>query len=200
MFTLLLGNVTCNLYCPEATAPFYIYPISNIEGVIKTEKRYDGFNIQLKADIHWLKEDEEVEWYSMRVWKGDGILAKVPAYEHTLLHNKVSNNVIDAMDDGHHYYEENKESRMWQYYFIEFPPGVTLSSKAIFAEAGDDEELDYEIVRLEIEDSAKYNYKITEHWLHFTVARTDTRVAKRGKVTKKTKKSKGASKLDDIMS
>lgn len=102
------------------------------------------------------------------------------------------------MDDARHHFEENKDNRMFRYFLLEFPPGTTLSSKLIFSGAGDDEELDYDIVKIEV-TGGSVNFTITEHWLHFAVARTDARVQKRGKVEKKSKKSKGASKLAGMM-
>lgn len=200
-------RLQANLRIPEATAPFYLYPITEIQAVKKNEDHYDGFCIQVKADIRWIKEDAEVESYTMRVWREDGVLCKVPAFEHSLLYNKaeidgssrLSNSVINSMDDARHYFEQDKESRMFKYYLIEMPPGITLSSKVVFDDAGDDEELDFAIVPIEVKDGKKFDFTIKEFWLHFTVARTDTKVAKRGKVEKKTKKSKGAAKLDDLM-
>lgn len=143
----------------------------------------------------------------MRVWRDDGILIKVPAFEYSLLNNKtefdadtgVDSGVTDAMDDARHYYETDKANRRWQHYLLEFPPGVTLSSKEIFEDAGDDDELDYEIVNVKV-TTAKIGFDIQEHWLHFKVARTDTRITKRGKVMKASNKSKGASKLANLMS
>lgn len=171
----------------------------------KAEDRYDGFSIQVKADVRWIVEDEEVDAYTMRVWKEDGILVKVPSVEYTLLHNKteldahanVTEDVINSMDNARHYYEQEKAVRRWQHYLIEMPPGVTLSAKEIYDDAGDDEELDYELVNVTVTDP-KINFTIQEHWLHFSVARTDTRIAKRGKVAKTSKKSKGANKLASL--
>ena len=145
--------MACNLHCPpEATAPFFVsFPVSNLVGVEKTKERYDGFCIQGEGDIRWFLEDSEIEWYSVCVWRNDCLLARIPAFEYSLLYNKdeidqsthVSNEVTDSMDDARHYYEENKEHHMWQYCLIEFPPGVSLSLKAIFADAGKNDELDY---------------------------------------------------------
>ena len=200
------GRLVCNLDIPEATAPFYVYPIANIPGVIKTEARFEGFCIQIKGDIRWIVEDEEVEPYAGQVWKEDGILFKVPAYEYSLLHckdeidraNGMEQYVIDSMDDAHHYFEENKSNRLWQYYYIEFPAGVTLSLKEIFSDAEEDDELDYEVVK--VESTGSKFPRIVEHWLHFYVARTDVKLHKQGKVTKKTKKSKATGKLAGLMS
>jgi sarcosine oxidase delta subunit len=78
---------------------------------------------------------------------------------------------------------------------LQFPPGHVLSSKTIYDEAGDNEELDYEIVDVTYTHS-KVAGANTEHWMHFKVARTDLRISKRGKVEKKEKKSKMAAKLE----
>lgn len=204
---LSLGRVVCNPHKPEATSLVHVFPIGNLPGVVKTEEQHDGHSLHVKADVRWMLEDEEVECCTMHVWRDDVILVKLPAVEHSLLHSKddfdsndqATETVLNAMDDARHHFEDNRNNRLCSHLLIEFPPGATLSAKLINLEAGDEEELDCEIVKVETTGST-FNFTIVEHWLHFTVARTDTRVMKRGKVEKKSKKSKGASKLANLMS
>ena len=131
------------------------------------------------------------------------MLFRFPAFPYTILHTRdemnargaIPDNVINSMDNARHEFENNKVHREWRYFLLQFPPGHVLSSKAIYDDAGDNEELDYDIV-----DVTYMHKKVaganTEHWMHFKVARTDLRVSKRGKVEKKEKKSKMAAKLE----
>jgi hypothetical protein len=178
-----------------------VFKVVDISGAIKTEERYHGYSIQLPLDICWVINDVAVEAYTAKVWKEDSILLRIPAFPYTLLYNREgvrlsdrSESVVNAMDNARHDYENNKETRQWKYLLLQFPPGQTLSSKLIFADAGDDEELDYGIVDIETRDNVTEPSRV-ERWVHFIVARSDLRVAKRGKVTKADKMSRMTAKL-----
>jgi len=200
-----LAYVQVNPNSPEANGPFLVFSVENMQGV-KAEERFSGYSIQTLADVRYILEDPNVEFYTASVWKEDSILVKVPSWAFTALYNRddinrsgqVEDIVIDAMDDARHEFDSNKANREWRYYLLQFPPGVVLSSKVIYPDAGDDNELDYEIVKVE-STHAKAG-TLVEHWLYFQVARVDVRAAKRGKVEKKDKKSKGANKLANLMS
>ena len=139
------------------------------------------------------------------VWEDDGVLIKMPSFPYYLLHNRdemvahpmISEDLNNATDDCRHAYINDLANRMWTFYLLEFPPGVTLSSSSVFKDAGDNEELDYELVNYEWTESnttggTRANREL---WVHFTVARTDLRAVKQGRVEESKKKSKAASKL-----
>jgi hypothetical protein len=154
-------------------------------------------------DIRWTLDDDTIDHYTGRVWKEDALLFRFPAFPYTLLHNRdemnakdlIPSNTINSMDNARHEFENNKVLREWKYFLLQFPPGHVLSSKAIYDDAGDNEELDYDIVDVTYKHH-KCVGENTEHWVHFQVARPDLRVSKRGKVEKKEKKSKMAAKLE----
>ena len=204
LFVSPLGRIVVNIDCPEANGPFLVFPLGNIQGV-KTEERYAGFSIQFLADKRWILEDDTVEPYTGRVWGEDGVLIKMPAFPYLILknrdilvaHSRVSEEMNNAIDDTRHSFVNDKANRMWAYYLLEFPPGVTLSSSLIFADAGDDEELDYDLVEFEYRP-ANEMHDAKEMWAHFTVARTDMRASKRGKVDEGSKKSRAAAKLASL--
>ena len=83
---------------------------------------------------------------------------------------------------------------MWAYYLLEFPPGVTISSSMIFADAGDEEEIEYDLVEFEYKEGRQMT-DTKELWIHAKVARTDVRASKRGKIASDKKKSRAAAKL-----
>ena len=119
------------------------------------------------------------------------------SHDEMVAHPMISEDINNATDDCRHAYINDLANRMWNFYLLEFPPGVTLSSSSVFKDAGDNEELDYELVNYEWTESnttggTRANREL---WVHFTVARTDLCAAKRGKVEESKKKSKAASKL-----
>jgi hypothetical protein len=107
-------------------------------------------------------------------------------------------NVVDAMDDARHEFVNNKAHRESQHILLQFPPGHVLSSKAIYEDARENEELDYDHCEVEIKHEKLAGVGI-ENWIHYQVARTDLRVSKRGKVEKKEKLSKMAAKIKSKM-
>ena len=66
-----------------------------------------------------------------------------------MAHGAISEEMNSAIDDTRHSFVNDEANCMWKYYLLEFPPGVTLSSSLIFQDAGDDEELDYDLVEFE---------------------------------------------------
>lgn len=196
------GTIEVNVNRPEANREVNVYRLTNIPGVVKTEHRFHGYSIQIPVDIRWSLDEDEVDHYSGRVWKEDALLFRVPAFPYSALHNRdeihrggASEMVTIAMDDARHDFESGKDRRQWKYLLLQFPPGHTLSSKMIFEDAGDDEELDFDLVTVTYTHPKVPNYSNMEHWMHFTVARTDLRTTKRGRVEKPAKQSRMAAKL-----
>ena len=99
------------------------------------------------------------------------------------------------MDNARHQFENHKVLRQWKYLLLQFSLGYVLSSKAVYEDAGDNEDLDYDIMDVTYTHPQAAG-ATTELWMHFKVARTDLQVSKRGKVEKKEKKSKMAAKLE----
>ena len=186
LFAFVVAHVEVNLDKPEASAPFIVYCIDDLPSVLKKEQWHDGFSsIQLKADLHWIIEDKKEEAYLMNVYRPDAILAKVPAFEYTLIHHKdltnakLPDNVVKEMDDARHHFNDSISIWKYWYYLLQFPPGVVLSSKkAIFNGARDDEDIDYEMYKIESKkdpDGQAWTFgDVVVTWLNFTVARTDT--------------------------
>lgn len=179
-----------------------VYQVVDMPAAAKGDSSYyHGYSIQMKVDIRWAMFDTESEPYSCRVWKEDALLLRMPAFPFTPLYNreeiirtgKVAQNVRDAMDNANHRFLDNLKQRKWKYLLLQFPPGHELSSQVIFDEAGDKEELDYEAV--EVEYQTEDGLEKTEDWIHFQVARIDIPPTKKGKVDKKKKTSKFASKV-----
>ena len=134
-----------------------------------------------------------------------GCLLTIKFWPYSPLHNrdeiltKIAPNVTNAMDDAHHLFEENKESRRWKHLLLEFPVGHEMSAKDIFDDAGDDEEFELELVPFVYTHSGVRKAINTIHYAAWKVARKDLRASKRGKVEHRENKSKAASLLAGIM-
>jgi hypothetical protein len=198
----LSAIIEVNINCPEANGKLSVFQLDNIPDVVKAEERFHGYSIQIMVDIQWTLDNDTVDYNTGRVWKEDALLFHFPAFPfhfpafpYSILYNHeemnsngmAPRNIIDSMDDARHEFENNKVHREWKYLLLQFPPGHVLSSKAIYEDAREDEELVYDIV------DVNYTHpKVTgankEHWVHFKVARTDLRISKRGKVEKKESK------------
>lgn len=187
-----------NLNCPERNRGTNILKIQDIPGVIKTEERFHGYCFPVKVDPRFEADEPDIDHYTAQVFQEDGVLLKEPATDYTLLHcrdalqveAKRSKNMLDAMDNYRHEYSNNEEGRKWKYKFAKFPPGTVLSAKAMSEHAGDEESLPFRSVVLST--AHKTLGTITETWYFFKVARIDLQSSKRGRVEKKTKKSKAA--------
>lgn len=201
------ARISVNINCPEANGRFLVFPVTNLQGV-KVEERYEGFSIHCPADSRWIVDNDKEDMYTAQVWGDDAILVRSPAFpflylreqEKLVKNNSVSSEVNDAIDHCRHEFANDIANRMWSHTLLIFPPGVTLSSSLIFDDAGEEEELDFELVEFEVKypgSTSMLDGK--EMWAHFSVARTDVRASKRGKVEdKKKKKSKAALKLEQL--
>jgi hypothetical protein len=86
------------------------------------------------------------------------------------------------MDDARHSYEKNKASRRWNHLLLEFPTGHELSSQVIYDDAGEDEELELEIVPFRYCHSTNTDQFNSMHYAAWNVARSDVRTRARGRL------------------
>jgi hypothetical protein len=187
---------------------FTIFNIKDIKGV-DGKSHFEGFFILYLIDPRWIFENDKVDPYTARVFTSSSVLFKVPAWSYSVLSCRegfaeyCESNVTNAMDDARHEYvakidqkHENTmpEAKKWRYYLLQFPGDVQLATKCINSNAGDDEALELEIIPIEHkrpDDSATNE----ENWGGWTVARTDTKAHKRGKIEVKLNVSAAAAKF-----
>jgi hypothetical protein len=193
------------LTAQKQTVKSWFFSLKEIGGV-KQGTSYYGYYIMILMDVRFILDDQMVDHYKARLFASHQVLLMVPAWHYSPLYNrdeilvdKVDANVTDAMDDARHNYEENKASRKWKHLLLEFPSGHELSSKSIYAEAGDDKELTLELVTFVYSHSSASTSYNTIHYAAWKVARSDVRASKRGKVEQRENKSKAASLLAGLM-
>jgi hypothetical protein len=110
----------------------------------------------------------------------------------------MSATVMDALDDARIIFNREKAAREWKYLVLDFPKDHHLSSKEIYKEAGEDEELQLEIIP-NVYSHPEIVGLGTQHWAAWKVICTDLKVQKRGKIEEKTKKRKGAALLGALI-
>jgi hypothetical protein len=196
--------INVNIDRPEANREVFVFPLKEIDGV-KTGTSCHGCHIMLPMDVRFILDDQTVEHCKARLFANHQVLLTVPSWDHSPLYNRdeivdhVHDDVMNAMDDARHAFEENKATRRWKHLLLEFPGGHELSSKLIYEAAGDDDELELEIVPHCCSHKSAPTSFNTLHCAAWKVARSDVRASKRGKVEHKENKSKAASLLDNMM-
>jgi hypothetical protein len=206
---LLSVVIDVDLKRPEMNREFVVFKLKDIKGV-DGKSHFEGFFIQYMIDSRWIFDNDKVDPYTARVFTSSSVLFKVPAWSFSVLSSRegfgeyCESNVTDAMDDARHDYvakteqkHENTmpEAKKWRYYLLQFPGDVQLATKCINANAGDDEVLELDIIPIEYQrpDDAKATNE--ENWAGWTVARTDTKAHKRGKIDVKKHVSEAAAKF-----
>lgn len=164
--------------------------------------QFTGYYIMYKIDIRHIADDRNVEFYKGRVFTNNSLLLRVPAFPYSIIHNReemsLKNAAADALDDARHSYEQNKAAREWKYLVLDFPTNHMLSSKVIYEDAEEDEELELEIIPIQYSHS-DIKGQGSEHWAAWKVARTDLKIHKRGKIEEKSKQSKAALLLHGLI-
>ena len=175
---------------------FAVFNLKDIQGV-DGKSHFEGFFIQYMMDSRWIFDDLKVDPYTARLYSTNSVLFKVPAWSFSVLTCRddfdadCEANVTNAMDDARHAFFaktgeilENTmpEGKKWRYYLLQFPSEVQLDTKLINPTAGDDEELGLQIISVEHKRPDDPKQTSEENWGGWTVARTDTKAQKRGKV------------------
>jgi hypothetical protein len=203
-FYCLTALINVNINRPEANREALVFPLKEIQGVKKGTSYY-GYFIMVPMDVRFILDDQTIEHYKAWLYANHQVLLTMPSWDYSPLYNrdeivkKVDQNVTDAMDNARHAFEDNKASRRWKHLLLEFPAGHELSSKLIYDEAGDDEELALELVPFRYSHTSAPLSINTIHYAAWKIARSDMSASKRGKVEHKENKSKAASLLAGLM-
>ena len=136
---------------------------------VETGKEVPGCYMLLKIDPQFPDMDKEINWYSGSVTStGAHCLFKMPAWPFALWPNGVNAGalydtimaqlppaVVKSFNPCHSTFDTELEtaeleSRKWKYVMLNFSKckDVTLSSKLVFADAGEKEVLDYDVIEV----------------------------------------------------
>ena len=200
-----------NIDRPDANREAYVFVVEKLEGTTNKNEKFSGYFIVIPVDIRWVLSDKSVECYKARVFTQNQILITMPSWDYDLLHNRdefvglspaADENLVDAMDDARHTFNDNRETRRFKHIMLDFPSDNVLSSKTINKNAGDDEILKLRLFfskkllkRGDIDSGDEYSVK---HYAGWSVARLDITPRKSGKVEPKENKSDIAAQLESL--
>jgi len=192
---------------PERNREVTVYSVRDMEGVQKNVT-YDGYFICLPMDLRWVAENVNEDQYRARLWTTGQVMITYPAYDYSHLNDyrafqkseAVTEPIAHAMDNAAEEFirdtnatKGRNRNRQWKKLILNFPNGHVLSSKALYSEAGDDEELETEFVSVPVNQRDMGIGDIT--YACWKVARTDTKSRKKGRTEAKVHQSKNAAML-----
>ena len=105
---------------------------------------------------------------------------------------------MNSIDHARHEYFSHEDKVKWKHLLLQFPSDHELSSKEIYAEAGEDMELKLESIVVVTPHFFEKKSTNVEHWASWTVVRSDISPQKRGKIDP-VGKSKNATLLERII-
>lgn len=76
-----------NLQDPDDHFFFKIFPCKDITGR-HPKTRYDGFLIIMETDNRWFYDDSTVDWYQLRIFSSNQLLATVPGQDYDFVFNR----------------------------------------------------------------------------------------------------------------
>ena len=151
---------------PEANGPFLVYDVPDFPGAeAGTEHR--GFYILFPIDHRFPEGNIEVNFYTGYVKSDNEVVFKFPAWPYPLypglpntkllyqaLTSVLPEYVTKSMNNIHAFFDNEHEdtalveSRKWEYVTLDFSQvkgmdELALSSRVLFADAGEKESLDY---------------------------------------------------------
>ena len=165
-----------------------IFRISNIPSVVKGKEmdRHHGYYIMIPMDYFYVLDNVNVDYYTACLYSKNQVMLKIPAFPYSLLNQRdeiakvVPDIVTDGLDNARHYFVGEKSSREFKYILLNFPHGHELSASEIYADAGGEEDMEIEILKIKFKHSSSTE-EITQYYAAWKVARLDIRPDKRGK-------------------
>jgi hypothetical protein len=182
-----------------------VFALTGVPGAENPKTLYSGYFLAVPTDLCEYFEDQATEHVKGRIYATNQVLISLPSWDYTFYHNgdefkaKVDSATQDGMDNARHNFFEHKEARRWKHLLLNFPQDHVLSSKLIYDDAGEDEELKPEIIDIVYSHSRlkTAGKQSSVAYGGFKVVRSDLKPTKKGKVeNEREKKSKGASFLD----
>lgn len=218
LFCISAAIIDVNVDCPEANRELLIYATPELVSAEDKTDEYHGYYLVLPfVDPRYVWDDktQEIDFYSASVYSENQIIVKYPAWPYTfqsvpdrdsweqILTKKAEMPLLNAMDVARNDFQNSsdvpKEAREFKTLLLRFPQGHVLSSKAVFADAGEDEVLHGRFLKIKVKHS-QWKSPVEQWHCVWKVARTDIKARKKGKKeSSTTKKSRNQSMMDDII-
>ena len=197
--------IAVNVDCAEKNGECFVFPISDIPSVVKGKEmnKHHGFYILVPQDVFYVLDNPAVEFYSAYLYSRNQVMLKVPSFPYSLLNHRdeietvVPDIFTAGLDNSRHYFVDGKARREFKYILLNFPAHFELSASEIYGEAGVNESLEMETIKIKFAH-ARLRDEVVQYWAAWKVARTDIRPDKRGKPDMPGK-SKAALALEKIL-
>ena len=183
---------------PECNGPVLVYSVPDYIGT-DNQTEYKGFYILLPIDSRFEQMDPNTNFYQAKVVGSKQIVVTMPAWPFALwptnpdgrnlygrIINQVGGPIGRSMNAVHSAWDNTdgdmdaiaQETRKWKYVTLDFssvmPAHGELSSKVLFAEAGEQELLDFDVIDVPAEweqiDNDNVRINREETFLGFRVA------------------------------
>ncbi|CAB9510991.1 unknown protein [Seminavis robusta] len=183
---------------PENNREVLVFSTKDLPRVDKDDATLPGYYLLLPMQSEWVKKDLKVDCYKGRVLAANIVSLTVPAWDHDVINGsqgwEASNapkDVKDSIQNARHEHYDSDTPREWVTFHLHFPSKHQLSSKEVFADAGEAQNLECDFLKVPI-NKKKTQFKKYAMW---RVARLDVRGYKRGKIETEKAMSKNAQKL-----
>ena len=202
-------RIIVNVDRPEDNGEVMVLPTSNIPGIDK-KSYYEGYFMIMGMDSRHIIDDSTKDHYKGRVFTNNSVLLSKPSFSYPLENDRdeyealLPPHLLDAVDNAVHGFNENRQARFYRHLLLEFPHGHDFTSKDIYEDAGDDEELDFILMPLDgyhetdgeqTTDDNGEPMTFPSEQIGFLVARRDMETRKKGKVKQEPKLSKAARRM-----
>jgi hypothetical protein len=191
--------ISVNPNKPECNGPFLIIKVPDFDGV-KDGIQFKGFYIMLGISRDFLEIDDTTNWFSANVTGMKHILFRIPAFPYYLwpwlkgdagellmqtIQDQVPESVQRALNHTFSVFAPDSDtaqsmetlSRQWKYYLLDFSSTKDvgeLTSKVLYADAGEREALDFDVIEVPAAQNDKGELVHSEYLvLGFKVANID---------------------------
>jgi len=148
--------IAVNVDCAEKNGECFVFPISDIPSVVKGKEmnKHHGFYILVPQDVFYVLDNPAVEFYSAHLYSRNQVMLKVPSFPHSLLNHRdeietvVPDIFTAGLDNSRHYFVDGKARREFKHILLNFPAHFELSASEICGEAGVNESLEMETIKI----------------------------------------------------
>ena len=174
-----------------------VFEVDNVDGA-EEGMIYHGYFIVLPIDARWISEDSTEEAVKARVSLQNQIHIRYHAWPFSMVNSReemddqVDDRCTVGMDAAINDFLKKPGACKWKNLFLDFPQGHDFSTKALNQHAGEENELELELIELDGdgEQTGKHTFAC------WKVARVDKSPRKKGRMEQKEKKSKAAQLLE----
>ena len=172
--------------------------------VLAKETTLRGYGILYPMQLGWVRSDTSKEFYRGRVYSDEILMMTVPGsdwdqikggdFSESTMDEKIVGGIHNARQHYRDQVKEGNTKRMWKTYLLRFPAGHKLSSKEIYSEAGEDQDLEVDFVKVYL-SKKKSSFRYYACW---SVVNKEKKKFARGAIDDEQQMSRNAAKLEAL--